>query len=605
MVSQNDTIIDTAQLTHEDLIDAYEKLANAYRNTKIELDETTQQLHSQKQHRKVCENSLNDLQSELDQVNSIHEESLSQCDRKIEELKAKNLQLTMEKQSLENKIDETGAMIKDLKLEVENLKELLFEKTIKPRISNTYSKSLEEENEVLRNRNIEFEIQQQALNMKIDEFQSMIKRYEEKIKCMHENIDSKKMELEDKNEVIEHMQEKMHELSTELTTLRNSTIADEGSQCFIFVIISFIHSLIFFYYLLDRKGNSLFAEVDEQRQKMKKILQNERQHYLNMRKAYNSKEMEIRRLRRENLNIKAEIQSCSALLNRGESLAAQNMNLHLAQLEGEKKSLEAQVKEMEMRLIDMAREHNLGWIETMMISSTKDNRELKDKVFVLMREKTSVIDNCSKTMKDLGRIKLEVVKYKTLLGRIVDEFKLKIRPEKYFDIGISEEFLNNLKYDGTEMDDDIDAHEEVIEDEEMSECGILNESTIQLLGGRDKLGMALPDITKGSELSFKSIASSSRTDITIENFDTPLSSACDFTQTKSQETLNYITQSKSQGSSSKALQPIAQAKSNTKSPHANDTTKDESRLARKRAPIVVKRIVIPSKMPKKQDKLEL
>jgi chromosome segregation ATPase len=234
MASQNDTIVDTSQLTHDDLLDAYEKLANSYRINKNELDEKTQQLHSQIQHRKIFENSLNDLQSELDQVNSVHAESLKQNEKKLDELKEKNLQLTIENQTLGNQVDDCSGTIKELKLIVENLnKELLSEKTIKPRISDSFSKCLENENEELRSRNNELEIRLQEIKEKVSECQSAIEEYREKIQCMDENIESKKVELEEKNEVIEHMQEKMHELSTELATLRNTSELDDGSKFFL------------------------------------------------------------------------------------------------------------------------------------------------------------------------------------------------------------------------------------------------------------------------------------------------------------------------------------------------------------------------------------
>ena len=78
--------------------------------------------------------------------------------------------------------------------------------------------------------------------------------------------------------------------------------------------------LIRFLIFLDRKGNSLFAEVDDQRQQMKSILHNQKIHYMEMKKAYNAKEMEIRRLKRENCNIKQEIQTCSNLFKRSDQV---------------------------------------------------------------------------------------------------------------------------------------------------------------------------------------------------------------------------------------------------------------------------------------------
>lgn len=63
----------------------------------------------------------------------------------------------------------------------------------------------------------------------------------------------------------------------------------------------------------DRKGNSLFAEVDDQRQVMKKLLADQKKSYLQMKKIFNESEYEIRRLKRENTAMHTELQACSAI----------------------------------------------------------------------------------------------------------------------------------------------------------------------------------------------------------------------------------------------------------------------------------------------------
>lgn len=244
MASQNDTIIDTSQLTHDDLLEAYDKLASSYRNAKNELDETSQKLHSQNQQRKVFESLERDLQSELDQIHSVHSRNLEQSEKKIESLKQSNQQLMMEKQGLESKIDDFGLTIKELKLEVEGLKGLLSEKSIKPRISDTYSKSLEIENEDLRNRNNDLEIQLQTLNQKLLECATENEEFRDKIKCMDENVETKKTQLEEKNEVIEHMQDKIHELTTELVTLRNTAVVDDSKLWYLIFYSQINHFLL-------------------------------------------------------------------------------------------------------------------------------------------------------------------------------------------------------------------------------------------------------------------------------------------------------------------------------------------------------------------------
>jgi len=108
---------------------------------------------------------------------------------------------------------------------------------------------------------------------------------------------------------------------------------------------------------------------------MKEILQMERAHYLDMKKSYNSKEIEIRRLRRENTNIKNEIQACATLLMRGERIESEALKSQINQLTLELKKLERTLKETQQKVIDLAKRQNLGWIESILLSSSDDQRE--------------------------------------------------------------------------------------------------------------------------------------------------------------------------------------------------------------------------------------
>lgn len=228
MSSQNDTIVDTSTLTHDDLLDAYEKLAKNYKSAKSQLDEATQKLYTQIQQRKVFENSLSDLQSELDQINSVHAQNLKESEKKVDELKEKNSELMMEKRLLEDQIDENGNLIKNLKNEVDEYKVLLLEKTVKPRISDAHMKNLEAENEELRKRNNEYEIQLTDMMQSLSECNVRIIDYKEKIECLEENIESKKNELEEKVEMIDQMQEKIHVLQSELDSMNQKTVVVDG-----------------------------------------------------------------------------------------------------------------------------------------------------------------------------------------------------------------------------------------------------------------------------------------------------------------------------------------------------------------------------------------
>lgn len=214
----------------------------------------------------------------------------------------------------------------------------------------------------------------------------------------------------------------------------------------------------------------MFAEVDDQRQKMKKILQGERSHYFEMKKMVNAKEMEIRRLKRENLNIKSEIQACNILLKRAEQLSSVHNRNYLAQLECDKQELQKELKMSEEKLIDVLSEKKMHWVETMLTTTAQESRDLKDKNYVLLREKTMLADNHSKALKDLSKARLDSIKLKVLLGRIVDEHKIQINEALYSDIGVGSEIFENMRLEDyeTESDDvNVDEEEDKAENESM------------------------------------------------------------------------------------------------------------------------------------------
>lgn len=247
--------------------------------------------------------------------------------------------------------------------------------------------------------------------------------------------------------------------------------------------------------MLDRKGNSLFAEVDDQRQKMKMILKGERQHYLEMKKAYNSKEMEIRRLKRENLNIKSEIQACTNQLLRGEKLSKDQMRTYISSLEINKQNLEKELKQMQQNLIDLAGEQKMHWVETVLTASSKEAREMKDKFYVLLREQTNLTDAHHKALKELAKVRLDGIKLKVLLGRIVYDYKLKINESQYDDLDVDETVFENLKLEDCEAFEPNEINDEKVDKPDDSSA-MLNESTIILLGGRERLGNAIPNVQK-------------------------------------------------------------------------------------------------------------
>lgn len=290
------------------------------------------------------------------------------------------------------------------------------------------------------------------------------------------------------------------------------------------------------------------------------MLVSERNEYIQMKKAVNAKEFQIRQLKRENINIKNEINACSELLHRGENLVIKNLNQYVARLENEKKNLENELKEMEYRMIDIATKQKLAWVSTIVTTSSKEVREIKDKEFGLMRESSSAYTMYSKVSNDLARTKLEIVKYKTLLAQIVIDFKLKINPQDYASIGLSDNTLESLKYEHFE---DTEHIEETVDESET----LHNESKM----ADDNFGSSVVSDTPHSEIS------------------------------KNEETAKPVESVPSPPP--KILQERTVKISNEVETKTVDNTQsiEESRLNRKRPLFIVKRIVIPSKTAKKEN----
>lgn len=260
------------------------------------------------------------LQSELESVNSVQskeqEQATSKLHHQIEELKHKEHELLADNTQLENKCDVLTAQLEKVEHELKEAEKSKTVKPVKPRLSDIFVKELELERTIqeLDEKNKEQEKMLKVLSSQNSENLAQIEELKDKLLCSGENLESKKSELTEKDELIESLHEQLNELNMELAMLKS---APETAN---------------------RKGNSLFAEVDDQRQEIKKILQNQNKTYMEvslltlfrsliikflnfqMKKSFDIQKREIRRLKRENDDIKEEIQICSSLFQRAEQI---------------------------------------------------------------------------------------------------------------------------------------------------------------------------------------------------------------------------------------------------------------------------------------------
>lgn len=233
MGSKRNTIVaDVETLAQDDLVDIYKKLADSYRSVKEENDKCKQNLHHQTQQSKMLINSQNDLQNELENINSIHKIELEELTKKnaaaIENSKELNQELISDKNQLEQKVVDLNKVVLDFKKQCDELKARVADLKPAPRVSDGFSRKMEFENENLRIEMQELQAKLSELSMMHSEKIAQIDNLSEKISCLEDNLDSRKIEIEEKNDAIEGMQEKFLELTAELASLKSNP--DDASK---------------------------------------------------------------------------------------------------------------------------------------------------------------------------------------------------------------------------------------------------------------------------------------------------------------------------------------------------------------------------------------
>lgn len=110
---------------------------------------------------------------------------------------------------------------------------------------------------------------------------------QEKIQCLQETLTTKREELEERDQTIDQYQDTIQELRAELMELQSKS-QESATDC-------------------NKKGNSLFAEVVDQRQQVVQLLGAQNQSFKQMKFAYHQREGEVRRLKEENALMVNEI----------------------------------------------------------------------------------------------------------------------------------------------------------------------------------------------------------------------------------------------------------------------------------------------------------
>lgn len=217
---------DIESFPKEDVVDEYEKLAGLYSNLKRELDECKQQLHHEKTQGKVLRSSQNDLQSELESITNAHKKELRDCLKNsgatIEVLREKTRELTKEKSQLESVTEELSKQLVESQKQNDDLRYELTNRKPATRYSDASTKILENELAKLQQVVDETLASEREKTQIIESQRLQIEEFDERLICLKDNLESKKSEIQEKNEAIEALQEKVQEAIEEIATLKAS-----------------------------------------------------------------------------------------------------------------------------------------------------------------------------------------------------------------------------------------------------------------------------------------------------------------------------------------------------------------------------------------------
>uniref|UniRef100_A0A1B0AZ89 Protein Spindly n=1 Tax=Glossina palpalis gambiensis TaxID=67801 RepID=A0A1B0AZ89_9MUSC len=362
-----DDYSDVLNLSPEDLLEKYCKLNDRYQEMVKVNEADTQHIYELKGALQRATAAEAFLSQELDQLtsyeNNRNTNDLQQLQQEIERLENANRKL---KQDFDVVVDENIQLSKVVEETVKNKTDLPV--VVSPQESKLSNEDFERM-QMLENENIELlrkmeEFQESFLRctLTIAEHEKNIEILRDQVNCLEENLKSKQTDLEEKVSMLESTQEQLIEANAKLAMMTSMP------EC------------------VDRKGNSLFAEVDDQRQAMKKLLNAQKVSYLEMKKIYSESEHEIRRLKRENTSMRTELEACSSIFCFADRTYQEKLNQRIQRLLSENEGLERKLNWTQEHLKELSSERGVLWLDSMLDFCNWRFESLKSRCVLLNRE---------------------------------------------------------------------------------------------------------------------------------------------------------------------------------------------------------------------------
>ncbi|KAH8333503.1 hypothetical protein KR059_000390 [Drosophila kikkawai] len=418
--------LDLKALSVDDIVEEYKLLHQRHQHLKLQSDQDAQRIHELKRNLDTALAAEAYLTQELEQLSSQPQLNNAGGDpQELEDLRRKYRILQEEQESLQQDYDQKAEEGKTLKKLLEaKEKELLERASLSSRDLHEECaarvNALELENSEMMQKLADYEENSVKITLSVAEKDNTLECLADRVSCLEQNLNCKRDELEEKLQLLESCQEQLVDANAKIALL---TSAPENNE---------------------RKGNSLFAEVDDQRQAMKQLLAAQKKSYLEMKKTYADSQFEIRRLKRENVAMHSELQACSTIFCSADKTYRSKLNERIRYLMATNDSLEKQLKLSQERLRDLAKDKAVNWLDSMLDFCKRETHELKTQVHSLRIQKAGLEDQMRSVQQEMARWRFESLKSRCVLidrENLLTEHKIGFKPMQAMEFNIQEEEL--------------------------------------------------------------------------------------------------------------------------------------------------------------------
>ncbi|XP_031625911.1 protein Spindly [Contarinia nasturtii] len=384
-------------LSIHDLVEEYDKLTASYMQHKVLLDHCKQQVYTLKKEKDLKDKILNqelqviteNYEGELKETKIKHSIQIGELQSRLTDTRSALEKLELENQQLQNELTTTLNEQSSKPCPEQNT--ISENETIVSKKRMEYLTKIENEFIQLTAELAQVKSEKAQLMSQVTQKQSDLDEVKEYYECSKQNLEYKTDELNEAQLIIESLQEKLVEIENELLSYKNGK-PDHNS-----------------------KGNSLFAEVDDQRQQMRAVLSRQKQQYLAMKSKYELSSGEINRLKRENTDILNGIKECANMFKSADKIQKSKFYEEIGFLKMENNRLNEKLKQIQLDMDTLAKTHGVNWLSSVLEYCEKETKELKSQLVSYGMKKSEAEGLYAQAQETAAKWRFEALKNRCII----------------------------------------------------------------------------------------------------------------------------------------------------------------------------------------------